>query len=256
MDKFIEIPNLPSNKVSLAIVDGRISKEIEDSLNALDINIIKTEKIMGLYDSVSYHPDMMLHHLGNNKIIVAPNINKKLISKLKSNGFDIILGKREVGVKYPYDIAYNAARVGDSLICNIKYTDEVILENAKKIGLNIINIKQGYSKCSICIVDRKAIITSDLGIYRILTSNQIECCLIDFGGIQLSNMNYGFIGGASGYISKTELSFFGELSNHPNSEKIYSFLIKYSKKTLNLSKNIIYDYGTLIPLKEYSILTK
>lgn len=256
MDNFIDIPNLPNGRVSLAIIDGRIPMEIERKLYELEIKIIKTEKILGLYEAVSYHPDIMLHHLGGDKIVVAPNINSKLVYELENNGFNIICGKREVGTKYPWDVPYNAARVGNNLICNIKYTDDILLENIYSMKIKIINVNQGYTKCSICIVDNHAIITSDYKIYKTLIQNNIECCLINSGGIELFNMNYGFIGGSSGLISSQCLAFFGDLYAHNDYEKIIKFLIKYNKKKLNLSEKIINDFGSLIPLKEYSIMTK
>lgn len=256
MDNFVEVPNLPRGRVSLVLVDRRIDSEMENNLRSLDIDIIKTKGINETYEAVSYHPDIMVHHLGGNKIIAAPNINQKLVYKLEDYGFIVIPGKSEVFDRYPFNIAYNAARVSNKLICNVKYTDEVLLDYSARLGLEIINVKQGYSKCSICVVDEKAVITSDNGIYNKLKANGIDCLLIESGSIMLPGMNYGFIGGASGYLSHITLGFFGDMILHPNYDKIYAFLIKYNKKILNLGKNIVVDLGTLIPLKEYSILSK
>lgn len=256
MEEFIEIPNLPRGRVSVAVVDGRIHKNMEKRLYKLDIKIIKTEKIQGACEAVSYHPDIMLHHLGLNRIMVAPNINNKIIYELEDNGFQIIPGKSYIKGTYPYDVAYNATRLGSCLICNLNYTDEILLENARKLNLKLLNINQGYSKCSICVVNERAIITSDKGINKVLTAEGIDCCLIKEGQIVLEGMNYGFIGGAAGLVSQIELVFFGDISKHSDYEKLNRFLIKYEKKHLNLSENIVNDFGTLIPLKEYSILTK
>lgn len=256
MENFIEVPNLPNNGVSLAVVDGRINLDIEKELAKLNIKLIKTRKIQGVYESIAFHPDIMLHHLNLNKIIVAPNISEAVVYELEANGFDIIVGKKEIGEKYPADISYNAARVGEYLICNIKYTDERLLENAMDMGLKLINTKQGYAKCSVCVTDNRSIITSDWGINKVLEKTEIDCCLIGSNGIELQNMSCGFIGGASGYVSTNQLSFYGDLTKHPDYQKINAFMIKKGKKPLNLGEKIINDFGTLIPLKEYSILTK
>jgi len=256
MENYIEIPNLPRGRVSLAVVDGRITRDIEEKLDSLNISIIKTRRIVGLYEAIAYHPDVMLHHLGNNKLVVAPNINNELAYELEKHGLQLIIGKTPVGAKYPLDVGYNAARVGNSLICNLKYADEIILENSEKLGINILNVKQGYTKCSICVVDKNALITSDYGIYNAISTTHIDCLLIASGGIELPCMNYGFIGGTSGFISEAEIGFYGDILKHKSFNEINSFIIKYGKKAFNLSKNIIRDFGTLIPLKEYSILTK
>ena len=56
----------------------------------------------------------------------------------------------------------------------------------------------------------------------------------------------GFIGGATGNISKDELVFSGQLKTHPDKEKIESFIESRDKKIIYLSKENIIDIGTII----------
>lgn len=252
--RFIEFPNLPQGEVALAVVDGRINKEIEYNLNSMGIKLIKTLKNKYLYDAISYHPDVIMHHINNQKIVVAPNVDEKFLYTLENEGFEIILGKTQLESKYPKNVAYNVARLKNNAILNIKYTDEVLLEELHKLNLEFINVKQGYAKCSICVVDENSIITSDNGIHNIAINNSIDSLLIKQGYIDLFELNYGFIGGSSGLISKNKISFFGNLNTHPDYEVIKNFLNKKQKKPINLYEGRIIDYGTLIPLKEYSIL--
>lgn len=254
MENFVLVPNLPQNNVSLAVVDGRINKEIEQELINNNIRLIKTEKIDGLDDAVAFHPDMMIHHLGGKDIIVAKNIPQKTVYALEYEGFNIICGLHEACGRYPQDVCYNTARIGNYAFCNIKYTDDVLLENLHNRNIKIIDVKQGYSKCSICVVSSKSAVTSDRGLHNILNDNGIETLLITLGNIKLFEYNYGFIGGSSGFISKDTIAFFGNITNHPDYISINSFLIKNGKKLKNLGKNILWDFGTLLPLKEYSIL--
>lgn len=255
MERFINSPNLPENPISLAVVDGRITYEIEKKFFDLNIKIIKTTKNKYLYDAISYHPDVVMHHLGNKEILAAPNIDEKLVYALEDNGFKISYGERNIEKKYPFDIPYNVARFGNNAVCCIKYTDEILIGELYKRGINIIDVKQGYSKCSICIVSDNAVITSDSGIHNTLMKNLIDCLLITPGNINLFEMNYGFIGGASGAISRDSIAFFGDLGFHPNNIEIQKYLSKYNRKVENLCKIALTDFGTLIPLKEYSILT-
>ncbi|MCX7885178.1 MAG: hypothetical protein N2448_09170, partial [Caloramator sp.] len=198
IENYVKIPNLPKNDISLAVVDGRISIDIERKLYDMNIRLIKTKKIKSLYDAISYHPDIMLHHIGERDIVVAPDIDNSIIYQLEEEGFNIILGKKKLSGKYPFDIAYNAARIGNFLFCNIKYTDEVLLEEAKKRNLKIVDIKQGYAKCSLCIIDCNEVITFDRGIKEKLDKYNIDNLIITPGHIELFNFSYGFIGGASG----------------------------------------------------------
>lgn len=256
MEDFVKTPNLPKHQVSLAIVDGRIRTEIQNKLYRNNINLIKTEKIPALYEAVSCHPDLQLHHMGGDKIILAPNVSNRFVYQLEEKGFRLIFGETEIGGNYPSNIAYNAARVGKNLICNKKYTDKRLIAEAEKLNLNIIDVKQGYSKCSLCVVEEAAVISSDDGILKACSSNGIDFKKIRSGNIALQGFDYGFIGGASGYLSSSELGFYGNISFHPDYDIIKDFLKKYRKKEINLGENLVYDYGTFIPLKEYSILNK
>ena len=254
MENFIENPNLPNNKVSLALVDGRIDNEIEDNFKKLNIRIIKTKKIKGLDESISYHPDIMIHHIGGNEIVAAPNTDDELIYSLEDEGFKIILGKKCALGSYPKDVPYNAARFGDNVICNKKYTDEVLMQHFYDKKLKIIDVKQGYSKCNVCIVSKNAIITSDKGIHNIAMESGVNSLLIKEGNIRLFNINYGFIGGASGAISNKCIAFYGDVKSHPCYNEINLFLQKCGKSSINLKENALLDMGTIIPLKEYSIV--
>jgi len=253
VEKFIDIPNLPKKDVSLVVVDGRIPKVIEENFYNLNVKIIKTEKI-GTYDAISYHPDVMLHHLGKNKIVVAPNVCQKFVYKLEDEGFKIILGKLPVGEKYPSSVLYNVARIGNFAVCNKKYTDEVLLGELYKEKVKIIDVKQGYCKCSICIVNEKSIITSDIGIYKKVINEGLSCLLIRPGYVTLEGLNYGFIGGATGLISKNVLAFYGNIDSHPDRDTIKSFLLNNNVIWRQLYEGSLLDFGTIIPLKEYCIV--
>ncbi|TDT61051.1 DUF6873 family GME fold protein [Fonticella tunisiensis] len=254
MESFIKEPNLPEGKASLCVVDGRIPLSMEKNLKNRNIRLIKTERMSGVYDAISCHPDIMLHHLGGDEIVVAPNIPERIVYNLEDEGFKIITGAREVGCKYPFDVPYNAARFGRFVVCNTKYTDEVLLEKFLERGLHIIDVKQGYAKCSLCVVSSDSIITSDRGVHNILIKNEIKSLLITPGGIDLFGLNYGFIGGASGCISGDSIAFYGNIKMHPDYDAIEKFLKNSGKNPINLNENTPVDLGTLIPLKEYSIL--
>ena len=111
-----------------------------------------------------------------------------------------------------------------------------------------INVKQGYCKCSICIVDENSIITSDEGIYKEVIKHDIDCLLIEKGHIDLFELDYGFIGGCSGLINEDTLVFFGNIEKHPNFKEIKNFVSKRNKKIISLSKEKLIDLGSLIPL--------
>ncbi len=245
MKDFIKIPNLPKKKISAVLVDFRINKNSFKMLNSLGIRVYTTKEHHALYEAVFGHPDMMVHHLGDNKFIVAPGY-EDILREIPD--IEIIVGKSELTSKYPYDIAYNAARVGNFLIHNLKYTDKAILENTEE--LIKIDVAQGYSKCSVCVINENAIITSDIGIAKKCDNFGIDVLLVDDSEISLRGVSHGFIGGASGLVSENTLAVNGNLKYHKNYEQIRDFLEKYQTELIFLHNGLIEDVGSLICIAE------
>ena len=239
---------IPSKKISFALIDSRASKNIVQSLNQLNIKIIKTIKCNETYDAISYHPDICVIKLNNNDILVAPNVYDYYKKNLTPLGFNVIKGNLSIENKYPHNVQYNVAILGNKVIHNFKYTDNILLDYINKNRMTKINVNQGYCKCSICIVDENSIITSDEGIYNEVIKHSIDCFLIEKGHIDLFELNYGFIGGCTGLISNDTLAFFGDIEKHPNFNDIQNFVSKRNKKILCLSKENLTDLGSLIPL--------
>ncbi len=241
-------PFIPIKDVKLMIVDGS-AKEIIDTLKKMNIQIIPTIKCMEVYDAISYHPDIVIHPINYNTIIVAPNVFDYYQDIFKGTKIKVLKGEKKLTNQYPNNIAYNVARVSDYAIHNFKYTDEKLKYYLKKEGLNLISVKQGYSKCSVAIISDNAIITSDHSIYRELTNYDIDVLLIEQGHIELPGLNYGFIGGSTGLLSKRKILFTGKYSHHLSKEKIDNFLKKYEIEPIFLSNKKIIDLGSIIPLK-------
>ena len=183
-----------------------------------------------------------------NNIVVAPNVYDYYNDILSNYNFNVIKGNSLISKKYPNNIQYNVAILGNYAIHNFKYTDNIILEYLDKFNIKKINVKQGYCKCSICIVDENSIITSDEGIHKEVIKYGIDSLLIEKGYIDLFDLDYGFIGGCSGLISKDTLSFFGDIKKHPDYNRILEFVNKKNKKIISLSNEKLLDLGSLIPL--------
>lgn len=243
---FINLPNLPQKKVSGVLLDFRTPDIVVQSLKKLNIDIYKSTDCNFLYNSVCGHPDMQLAHIQDNIFVCEPrcvDYYKKLFPVL-----NIIAGATRLCGTYPYDIAYNIARVGDLAFHNEKYTDKIILEYFEKYNVKLINVKQGYSKCSVCVVDENSIITADSSIARQAEKNNLDVLLIRPGHIRLWDMEYGFIGGCSGKLDKNILAVSGNLAIHPDFLRIERFCAKKNVQILNLSAAEPVDIGTIIPI--------
>ena len=246
----LSTPNLPQSKAVIVIADYRISNKIERSLKALNIEVIKTVCLPYVLEPVCGHPDMMCFYCGDGEIIIAPHMFKSLGKVLTDKGLKVLKGSTNLQRKYPLDIAYNAALIGDSLFCNEIHTDILILQKMREKQIKIIDIKQGYAKCSVCAVSEKAIITSDIGIQKRAAENGFEALFIDADEIRLEGFDNGFIGGCCGKISSNMLAFTGDIKKHRQFELIKSFCEKHNVDVFALSDEKLTDFGSLIPVFE------
>ncbi len=241
-------PFIPIKKANIVIVDGRIDKQSIIALKKMNLKVVPTTKCNEVYDAISYHPDIVLHPINYNTLVVAPNVFDYYEDKLYGMGINLIRGEKVLGGEYPNNIAYNVGRVCGGAVHNFKYTDKVLLYYFKKQYLELIHVNQGYSKCSMAVVDEKAIITSDYGIYKELIKHNIDVLLIRPGYIVLENFDYGFIGGVCGNLSPNEIIFSGSYEHHIDGHKINKFLKKYNKVPIIINKKPMVDIGTIITL--------
>lgn len=230
----------------IGFIDYRTSKEEIDSLRKLNYDLIKIPKDNNLYEAINGHVDIQLNILNsyNREIIINKNINSSFKEILKEKNINFIESDSTLSYKYPSNIALNAYITDNYLVHNLKFTDKKILEYCK--NKKIINVKQGYTKCSILPIKEKVIITNDTGIYNTLKNEDFDILLLPFGDIELSGFNYGFIGGVGGMISDNSMAFFGSLDNYAFGNEIKKFLYKYDVKPIYLSNTKLIDRGSLL----------
>lgn len=190
---------------------------------------------------------MVIHPIDDTTLIVAPNVYGYYKEQLSGSGLNLIKGESFLSKKYPKNIAYNVGRFKNFAFHNFKYTDKRLLEELKKRSIELININQGYSKCSTGITG-DFLITSDQGIYKDLIEKDIDLLLIEPGHIRLEGYNYGFCGGASGVLKRGELIFHGDLTRHPNYLKITNYLKEREYKLFYSRDYPLEDIGSIIGL--------
>ena len=225
-------------------VDSRISENSRTKLDELGFTIIKIPQNPMFDGAVSGHSDMFISKI-NGELFVDNSV-KELFTFVKN----VKVLNREAVVseniyRYPEDIEFNCVHVGKSLICNRKHTHSEIIKYAENNNINIINVNQGYAKCSVCVVSDNAIITEDDSIAKNATENGIDVLQIKKGFVKLPGYDYGFIGGCSGLIEKELIVFNGNIENHPDFDRIHKFCEHYNVKILSLSDEVLCDIGTI-----------
>ena len=186
-----------------------------------------------------------------NKIIAEPSIYKYLKENKIKN---LICGKTEIISKYPNDIAYNICTVGNLAIHNFLYTDKIILQQINENGLEHINVKQGYTNCSIAVIDDKSCITSNVKIAQKLKEKGITVLLISDRNEEIIRLikndgtyssMHGFIGGCFGKI-ENRIILFGDINKFYEADKISEFIKNQGYELVYFENEEIIDYGGFI----------
>ncbi len=224
------------------LVDYRTNYETIDELNRLGYCVFKTTPVDSLYEEVKGHADMQIHFI-NSKAFCAPEVYD-YYNKLKIDGINLVLGSKPLKPTYPNDILYNVCNIGKYVISRPLCTAIEILSEYHSLKKEFLNARQGYAKCSICVVNDNSAITADNGMYKLLKSNGIDVLKIKDGYVSLYNMK-GFIGGASGLINDT-LYFNGDIKTHPDYENIKSFCRNAGVEIYSLNNGPLIDIGTIM----------
>ena len=155
------------------IIDEKMRKIEKDTLKKMGYKLIEIKKNNKVYEEISSHVDIFVCKIGE-KIIV----EKSQFNNIRSI-FNVEQGYEEIEEKYPYDIKYNVCIIGKKAIHNLKYTDSKIIEELKKQNYELINTTQGYTNCSIAVIDDKSAIVTDKGLNKILQKHNINTLYIE-----------------------------------------------------------------------------
>lgn len=239
-------PFIPAKKANIAIISSDAPLSVLETLEGLIPNVVQTIPLPNVARAVSRHPDMAMIPVNKNTLIVAPSVYKHYRSVLEPLGLVVIQGKAEPGENYPYDVPYNAAILGGKAFHLKKFTDSKVKDELRNIGLEILNVRQGYTKCSIAIIDENSAITSDLKLAVALRHIGCDVLLIEPGQIELLGMKYGFIGGSVGILSPSELLVAGSLRSHSSWLRMEAFMKERGIKIIELCTDKAVDLGTIL----------
>ena len=225
------------------IIDNRMRQIEKQKLQNMGYEIIEIQTSPNVYKEISSHVDIFACKI-ENEIIVEPTQNINNISNK-------IYGKDKVLSQYPFDIKYNVCIIGNKAIHNLKYTDETLKKELFNKGFELINTTQGYTNCSIAVIDDRSAIVTDKGLNKILQKNGIDTLYLSneldiklLNGKQYSNKR-GFIGGCISRINN-KIIVFGELKKIDPENKIREFIKKRNLEIIEFGGLDVIDYGGLI----------
>lgn len=248
LESFVEKPNLPQKSITACCVSSQ-KQDIILALNKLHIKTVLTAPDARLSPPVSSHSDMLIHHLGGCDIAVLDKFSA-CSANLTAKGFKLREVLNPPKAIYPDDVRLNALRIGNRAFAKFDSIDDVLISYYENNKIEMIDINQGYSKCSVFIVNENSVITADSATADVLADKNIDVLLIEKGGIDIDTYDYGFIGGCGGLISKDAAAFTGNVNLHQSGEKIKAFLNKKGVRLISLTPDKLYDIGGILPLIE------
>ena len=233
------------------ITDQRLTSASLSALHCEGFETVLLPPADYLQAGVSSHADM-LFFIGFGRLFCHSlyyRHNTALIDNICLSANAVLTVSDEpTGEKYPLDVLFNACLLGNKLICNEKTVSKLISDAARDHGCAIVQVPQGYTKCSVCPVSDNALITADRAIATACASVGIDVLLIREGYVSLPPYSFGFIGGASGSWGD-KVYFCGSLSTHPDGDKIEAFCRKHGKIAVSLSEGELQDVGSLFIIK-------
>jgi len=248
--RILENPNLPEAALHIAI-GGKYANFLEKPLLNLGLTPIFVPENPHVHPDLSGHTDLSIVHTGGKGIWLAPFLRgSRLSDALKTLGFEVNFPDIVQSSKYPADAGMNIMCCGKYALYSHGCSAHEIVADFKNKGYTMLNSRQGYARCSCCIVSENAVICSDRGIYTALKDSDLDVLLIEPGHISLPGYEYGFIGGSAFKISRDHLAFTGKLDLHPDKQRIMDFLKNHSVQPIYLSNRPIFDIGSAVPLTE------
>lgn len=199
-------------------------RQLTEALERLGYTIKYTYPWEELAEPVAAHPDMQLCLLKGQLFRGEPS---------------------RVRRDYPGDVAYNALGLDRYFVHRLDATAPELLAAAKTLGLEPVNVRQGYTKCSTVAVDGGAVITADTGIASALESRGLAVLRIRPGYVALPGYDAGFLGGTSGRIGNA-VWFNGDLSRHPDHLAIRTFIQHRGLTVVDFPGTELVDIGSII----------
>lgn len=244
--------------MALVLLSHNTPDAIVTALYSHGFEALKMPSVADMALPVSSHPDMLLF-CGFGKLFVREKhleisdfaasveaILKKIPSLELSATSDL------PSETYPNDIAFNCLHIKNKgIFGKADYLSGAVKRAATENMLPVIDVSQGYTKCSSLLVDGgesgedALVITSDPSINKALSQLGINTLKLAPGNISLPGYDTGFIGGASFYYNNT-IYFLGDLKKYSECDIILKTAEEKGKSIVSLSDEMLFDAGCLL----------
>lgn len=226
------------------IIGERYAPMLESALSRYGADVLWLPDDPDVDPRLAGHADLCVFYPGGGAVFAAPGVYDLLVNYLTNRGYAVLRSAGQ-GQRYPRDAGLCVCTTGEYTIYNSKTIDPALLG---QLAGGRIDVPQGYTKCSVCVVASDAIITADDVIASRAASAGMDVLKIAPGYILLDGFDYGFIGGASFKLDADTLAFTGTLDAHPDQAAIAAFLKKHGLRAVYLTDGPLFDIGGAVAL--------
>ncbi len=241
--------------MSLLLLSESTPRAVVRAAEAHGFDALPVPSAYGMARPVASHPDM-LFFCGFGRFFVreihldSPRI-RELADAAARRGYMLCPTSDAPSEIYPADVTFNCfALPQTALIGKADYISGAVKRAATSSRLPVIDTKQGYTKCSSAVIAGESrtdclIITSDPSIVKTSAEIGVRAVKIAVGHVALPGYDTGFIGGAS-FATSHALYFLGDVSRHPDFDRIVSAAASVGREVISLSSEPLYDAGCLL----------
>lgn len=230
----------------LAIIDSRAPKDAITNLKKHVDDVFQFESTGITYNSISGHPDIFIYQDESN-LVVAPNAPLSLLEFLDAHKVRYVFGENKVAENFENSVAYNCIGTEHYFFHKAGFTDPIILKlNPNK---ELINLPQGYTRCSLTHLGNNKYITSDKGIEKKLLDKNLDCFYFSPEQISILDHKHGFLGGTTGSY-RNKIFFIGNIDLHKDGFALRNYIEDLGIEIVSLSHNFLYDGGGIIFIEQ------
>lgn len=225
------------------IVDNRYMDAVRAAFGSFG-HFVPSVRCPELPEPEACHPDMAVFAAGGT-VICAPSVYAAYCRLLSPFGINLVQGQTAIGRDYPKSVAYNVLCAGGYAFAHWAVTEPQIMKTIERCGMIRQEVAQGYARCS-ALAFGENLITADPSIAQAAHRCGLSVLKLTPGHILLPGYEYGFIGGASGLLDAHTIGFFGDLSLHPEGERIRRFIRERGFAICEVSGRPLTDVGTVL----------
>ena len=112
----------------------------------------------------------------------------------------------------------------------------------------MVNVNQGYAKCSTIVLDEETLLTDDKSIGREASKHIKKVFVLKQDEVLLKGYDHGFIGGSCGKLDKDLLCFAGHIPQTAFGDSLKKILRDTDMRYLETGNGQIRDIGGIIPI--------